>query len=363
MVLSVSVEDYHLEEVVIIGGGVAGLTCLNALLDQGISALLIEGSTIGTPKMCGEFLAPIAAQQLQLWDVDPFVPISNATFYAGRKQLDIHFTKPSAGISRSDVELKLAARARRLGGRIRENTYLEHTTPATKKTPFYFKLSTGEVIEAKSAFFATGKFGSNKDNKKIELPYFGFKLHFSHTENDYRLKMFSLDNAYLGIVPVSETISNCSCLAKRKAVDAATSPNDYFWHLTRSHSVLKETFDSINLGAIDIMSGRAPAFTQKNPPNWPNSYWIGDAIASLYPAIGSGFAHSVDSAIQAVQFYLKQQPERYRITYSKSIKTKVILGNALNVALLQPKVGQSALPLLKRSPKLINLVLKKLDYV
>lgn len=363
MVFPISLEGYHLEEVVIIGGGVAGLSCLNALLDQGIAALLIEGSTIGTPKMCGEFLAPIATQQLQLWDIDPFIPIPHATFYAGSKQLDIHFTKPSAGISRSDVELKLAARARRLGGRIRENTYLEYTTPATERTPFYFKLSTGEIIEAKSAFFATGKLSNNTDNKKIALPYFGFKLHFSHTENDYSLKMFSLDKAYLGIVPISETISNCSCLAKREAVDAATSPNEYFQHLTQSHPVLKKLLTPLDLSAIDIMSGRAPAFTQKTPPNWSNSYWIGDAIASLYPAIGSGFAHSVDSAIQAVQFYLKQQPELYRINYSKSIKTKVLLGNVLNAALLQPKVSQSALPLLKRSPKLVNLVLKKLDYV
>ncbi|MFT6909840.1 MAG: flavin-dependent dehydrogenase [Oleiphilaceae bacterium] len=363
MVFPISLEGYHLEEVVIIGGGVAGLSCLNALLDQGISALLIEGSSIGTPKMCGEFLAPIAAQQLQRWDVDPLIPIPNAAFYAGIRQLDIHFTEPSAAISRSQVELKLAARARKLGGRIRENTYIEHTTPATETRPFHFKLSTGEIIEAKNAFFATGKLGNNKDNKKIALPYFGFKLHFSHTENDHSLKMFSLDKAYLGIVPITETMSNCACLAKREAVDASTSPDEYFRHLTQSHPVLKKLFTPLDLSAIDILSGRAPKFTQKKPSDWPNSYWIGDALVSLYPAIGSGFAHSVDSAIQAVQSYLKQQPHLYRINYSKSIKTKVLLGNVFNAALLQPKMGELALPLLKRSPKLVNFVLKKLDYV
>jgi flavin-dependent dehydrogenase len=363
MVFPISLESHHLEEVVIIGGGVAGLSCLNALLDQGISAILIEGAIIGTPKMCGEFLAPIAAQQLQVWDVYPLIAIPHASFYAGIRQLDIHFTEPSAAISRSQVELKLATRARRLGGRIRENTYIEHTIPATETRPFHFKLSTGEIIEAKNAFFATGKLGNNIDNKKIALPYFGFKLHFSHTENDHSLKMFSLDKAYLGIVPITETMSNCACLAKREAVDASTSPNEYFQHLTQSHPVLKKLFTPLDLSAIDILSGRAPKFTQKKPPDWPNSYWIGDALVSLYPAIGSGFAHSVDSAIQAVQSYLKNQPHQYRINYSKSIKTKVLLGNVFNAALLQPKMGELALPLLKRSPKLINFVLKKLDYV
>ncbi|MFT6138825.1 MAG: flavin-dependent dehydrogenase [Psychromonas sp.] len=363
MVFPISLESDNLEEVVIIGGGVAGLSCLNALLDQGISALLIEGAAIGAPKMCGEFLAPIAAQQLQFWDIDPLIPIPHAAFYAGTRQLDIHFRKPSAAISRSDVERKLAARARSLGGRIRENTYLEYTTAATESTPFYFKLSTGEIIEAKSAFFATGKLSHNQEKTKIALPYFGFKLHFTHAENDHSLKMFSLDKAYLGIVPITETLSNCACLAKREAVDAATSPEEYFRHLTQSHPVLKKTFTPLDFSTIDILSGRAPAFTQKNPPNWPNSYWIGDTLASLYPAIGSGFAHSIDSAIQAVQSYLKQQPKLYRINYSKSIKTKVCLGSVFNAVLLQPKVGELALPLLKRSPKLVNFVLKKLDYV
>lgn len=52
--------------------------------------------------------------------------------------------------------------------------------------------------------------------------------------------MFSLDKAYLGIVPITETISNCACLAKREAVDASTSPKEHFRHLTQSHPVLKK---------------------------------------------------------------------------------------------------------------------------
>lgn len=356
-------ENHNLEKVIIIGGGVAGLSCLNALLDHGIPALLLEGGTIGAPKMCGEFLAPIAVQQLHKWGVTAVVSISQANFYSGDKQLDIKFTQASGAISRSEVERQLATRARKLGGRIRENTYLQHTTPATSSTPYLFQLSSDEVIEAKSVFFATGKFGNIISSKKIKLPYYGFKLHFHHLEKVNSLKMFSLENAYLGIVPISDEISNCACLAKQDAVEKFGSAGDYFNQIIRSNYLLKDMLSSVDLDKTKILSGKAPDFFQKKLQVWPESYWIGDAFASLYPAIGSGFSHSITSATQAVYHFINNNPKIYQKTYSKSIKSKVVIGKLLNTALLNPRIVKYALPILNKYPGISNLILRKLDYL
>ena len=120
-----------MEKVVILGGGIAGLSCLNALLDIGVDALLIEGNTIGSPKMCGEFLAPTAVRLLQLWDIGPIVPIESAQFFSRQQQLSIPFPKQAGAIARSEVELQLAQRALKLGGRIKENTAIKKNIPKT----------------------------------------------------------------------------------------------------------------------------------------------------------------------------------------------------------------------------------------
>ena len=171
-----------MEKVVILGGGIAGLSCLNALLDIGVDALLIEANKIGSPKMCGEFLAPKAVSLLDLWDIGPIVTIKSAQFFTGKKQLSIAFPKKAGAIARDEVEIKLAQRALNLGGRIRENTSITNTIPKTANTPHIIKLSSGETIEAHTVFFAIGKLGklTNNANKPT---YAGMKLHFKPKKN------------------------------------------------------------------------------------------------------------------------------------------------------------------------------------
>jgi flavin-dependent dehydrogenase len=143
MVLPLSLEGDFVEKVVIVGGGIAGLSCLNALLDRGVSPLLLEGYTIGTPKMCGEFLAPQAVALLQNWDIGPLQEIQQASFFSKNKKFEVVFPKPAGAISRSEVELLLAKRAQKKEGRIREKALIQKIIPGTKSAPYIFHLASG----------------------------------------------------------------------------------------------------------------------------------------------------------------------------------------------------------------------------
>jgi flavin-dependent dehydrogenase len=362
MVFPISLENYFMEECVIVGGGIAGLSCLNALLDHKQSPLLLEGSTIGTPKMCGEFLAPSAVDCLTRWGLGPIIQINHAEFYATQKQLSIRFPQPAGAMARSEVEYQLADRARNLGGKIRENAHIEKITPGTSNSPYILQLKSGEIIEAKTVFFATGKYHQTSDNKN-KPAYAGVKIHFQHIVKANTLQMYSLKHAYLGIVPVSDVTSNCACLIKRSALEKFDSIKAFFKHTISSNRNLNTLFDS--LGDLDShwLEGFAPAFQLKTTPKWENAFWIGDAFATLYPAIGSGFAHSIESAVLAVNYYIKQQNNHFRNDYTRIIKPKVIIGNILNSALLHPRVGQFGLPLMQKNPWITYALIKQLGYV
>ena len=122
MGFSVSLEYYFMEKLVIVGAGVAGLSCLNALLDRHVSPLLLEASTIGAPKMCGEFLSPSATHQLKQWDVGPLQTIRQVRFFGETSTLHVTFRREAGAYGRHHAEMELAARAQQKGGRIIENS-------------------------------------------------------------------------------------------------------------------------------------------------------------------------------------------------------------------------------------------------
>lgn len=350
-----------MEKVVILGAGISGLSCLNALLDYGVDALLIEGSQIGSPKMCGEFLAPEAVRLLEKWGIGPIVPIENAAFFVENKHIQLSFPRLAGAMARSAVELKLAERARNQGGRILENTSVVRNIPSTHQSPHIIELKSGESIEAETVFFATGRFmGTSTYNRKPM--YMGMKLHFKPKINPSTLNMYCFKKAYLGVVPISSEESNCAVLIRRGAF-SKQSMTDYVQQLLSSQPTLKALFSNQEINNPTRIEGVAPYFGLKKCPCWPRSYWIGDAFATLYPAVGSGFSHGIQSAILAVECYQKKQGHNYHQYNLKKIKPILFYGKCINYLFRHPTLTKSLIPLLKNNPKIIDSILGKVGYL
>ncbi len=308
-----------MEEVVIVGAGVAGLSCMNALLDCGIRPHLIEAGTIGSQKLCGEFLSQEALLQLEAWDIGPIQKIQDIALFSRRASLSI---KQAAGaISRSDAELQLAKRAKALGGQISENTKIEKVLPGE------LILSDGNSLQPKQLIIATGRIGIPPK----QFPYMGLKAHFLHDTYTPRLEMRLFKGGYFGIVPISSTTSNITCLVR------ASCYNQAFVEMNRE---------------LPYLSSPVGAFGLKKPPHWPNTYWIGDAIASLPPAIGQGFGHAIHSAILASRYLLNNDPIGYRRSLERDLKPKMRWAMLIHHAMLSPAASHIALSLLQKSPQI-----------
>lgn len=340
-----------MESVVILGGGVSGLSCLNALLDNGVDALLIEGGQIGSPKMCGEFLAPEVVSILGKWDIEPIIPITKAEFYCGRQKLSIAFPRAAGAMARCEVELKLAARARKLGGRIKENMPFSNVSPATNSSPYIIELTTREQIRANKVFFATGRF---LKQPRQAPKYLGLKLHFKSNISIESLQMYSFAGAYLGIVPISKDEYNCAMLAKYSELPIEL----HFKELLRTQPKLQEIFKDQDISKL--IKGVAPPFGLKKLPDWQGSYWIGDAYATLHPAIGSGFSHSIQSAVLAAN---SAKADTYKKINLISAKRFLFYARIMNYIFQRPKIFEFIIPILKRAPKISQIILRKIGYM
>lgn len=340
-----------MEALVIVGGGVAGLSCLNALLDRDLSPLLLDASTIGSPKMCGEFLAPSAIVPLNKWGIGPLQLIKKARFLCNDRTFKMTFPREAGAFSRHAAESALAHRAREKGGQIREGASIQTITPASQNKPFLLQLTSGETIEAKDVIFATGKWSRAKPPVDAAT-YIGFKTHVPLVMEPQTLVMHSLKGGYLGMVPVSADVSNITCLVKREVIEKAGSCRDF----------LTGFMQHDGLETLDWLEGDAPAFGVKMIPNWPHAYWIGDALLSVHPAIGYGFAHAVSSACMAADYYLKRDAVGYHQSIRRLVRSKRILGASMHYLLQRPHLCRAVSPIVGKNPGIAHQLLTFCDY-
>jgi flavin-dependent dehydrogenase len=357
MVFSFPLASDYMEKIVIIGGGVAGLSCLNALLDKGHSPLLLEAASIGTPKMCGEFLAPTAIQLLNKWNIHLIHEIHQTIFHASSQKLIVNFSVPAGAIARASVELALANRAQKLNGRIQENCAIKNITPMNSYTSHRIHLNSGEEIQANTIMLATGKFNQRKD---INFPYIGIKLHIPFVFKKNTLLMHSIKNGYFGIVPITNEMSNLTCLVKRNAI--VGSGKEYLYHKLGEFPYLKSIQHLIDIENLNWLEAPSPEFGIKKLPNWQNTFWIGDAAASLHPAIGSGFTHAIQTSVSAAKYYENNTSNNYRHFSKKVMQKKLFLAKLLHSALFHPKIGVFVIKLFKNKKWITEFLMRKLDY-
>jgi flavin-dependent dehydrogenase len=355
MEISFQMGNYVMESIVIIGGGVAGLSCANALLDLGYKPLLIEAGVIGSPKMCGEFIAPSAVAQLKKWDLENIQHITSIVFHAD-KNCRVKLPNPAGAVERSLVELQLAQRAKTLGARVLENTKIKEVFPGSKNTNHLIQLVNGENIHARTLFIATGKVplhATNNPHRINKSKFYGIKCHINRIHEHDALHMYNIPNGYYGIVPINATTSNFACLVKTSEIQKLQSAQQLFKQiqLPFSKPIIIDKW----------IEGEAPVFEKKSLPVLNNTYWIGDAIASFYPAIGSGFAHSVQSAVLAVNCYAKAQ-SNYQSRISKHIRPKIFIGQFLHQILHKKSLSYLGIRFLRIHPKISYPLLSVLGY-
>ncbi len=350
-----------MEKLIIIGAGVAGLSCLNALLDAGESPLLIEGGGIGAPKICGEFLAPPAVPVLQHWGIAGMRQIHQVQFHQGLRPWRMQLSRPAVALPRHVAEQALAARARGLGARVREQTAIQQIIPATANTPFQLQCATGETLHAQQIMVATGKVIPSI-TPSTASNYVGFKTYIPRVFVADGLEMFTLKRGYLGIIPVSPTKSNLTCLIQQSELERMGGSHAFLRHFLCTFSSFKLSTKELHGLSANWLEGPAPSFGQHVVAPWPGAWWIGDALAAIHPSIGYGFAHSVLSALTASACYLHQDSQGYRQNMHHRLRTILRLSRGMHQLLQRPAWFRFLTPLLRSNAWLAKRVIHTLDY-
>jgi flavin-dependent dehydrogenase len=207
-----------MRDIVIIGGGLAGLTNAIQLSAAGLNVLLVEKNMYPFHRVCGEYVSNEVKPFLKSIgaDVDVLNPAKieklTVTSPYGTK-LETTLDMGAFGISRYAFDLYLYELAIKKGCIAKLNTQVQDVT--FQEDYFNVKLSDGTEEKAKIVLGSFGKranldrlLSRNFFNKRS--PYIGVKYHIKTDFPRDRIALHNFNNGYCGISAIEED-KYCFC--------------------------------------------------------------------------------------------------------------------------------------------------------
>lgn len=347
-----------IENCVIIGGGVAGLSASNRLADRGLPPLVIEGGQYPSQKICGEFFSYECLSILDQWNIRLPYSIHLGRFFRDETQID--FQLPSCGsCSRFVFDSLLLERAKRKGVRFMTGTTVQSLVLLPSKN-FELQLSTGQNILAQNLIIGTGKIPSiNASNSPSR--YVGFKAHFKNITPNRAVEMYSFPGGYLGLSNVDSEITNMACLIQKNRFSNFDSPDSFLGNLfeDRRMEALKKRLSRAEMVFPNWLIGQLPEFGIRKNPFLEKVFWIGDAAGSIPPISGEGLAIAITSGYIAGDYLFQSTAQEFKNAWLKRYRKRFLVTQKIHRLMMSPNLSRWAFKAVKRWPEILRYFWKE----
>jgi flavin-dependent dehydrogenase len=213
------------DEVLILGGGVAGCAASIALARKGRRVTLIEREDTPRHKVCGEFLSGEALEDLHALSIDVAslgaVPIDYIRLAAARRAAEAPLPFPAASLTRKALDTALFAEAIAAGVRVERGRSVQ-ALGRTASGMWQATLNDGATCVAPAVFLATGKHDL-RGYPRPEDPerWVAFKMYFrlapaQAADLARASELMLYPGGYCGIQPVEGGVANLCCVVQQR---------------------------------------------------------------------------------------------------------------------------------------------------
>ena len=345
------------EEIVIVGGGLAGASAACILVEAGRPTLLIERDPEPRHKVCGEFLSVEAQAYLADLSLDldrlGASRISRIRLAHGRAMTEAELPFLARGLSRRVLDEALLQKAQSRGARIHRGVSVREI--AANGDGISLDMGSSAPILAETLFLASGKHdvrGAKRMPAGTMNDLIGFKGHYRLAqaqqvalEGCVEVMLFS--GGYAGLQLVEDGIANLCLVVARRSFDAVGKNWDALLdriaaecpHLGMRLGGAQPLFER-PLSIFQIPYGYLHAPDAGEPPGL---FRLGDQAAVIPSFTGDGMSIALHSGRLAATTFLAQgqASATFHRRLRDDVQRSLRLASVLNAA-VRYRVGRQA---------------------
>jgi menaquinone-9 beta-reductase len=362
-------------KIIIIGGGLAGLTAGIHLLKFGFQVILIEKNEYPKHKVCGEYISNEVQPYLKFLELDleELCPTKiDRLEFSTTKGKSLHCQLPLGGfgISRYTFDYFLYTKAKDSGCEI-----IHENVESVNYNDNEFKVVTSNNVILKSDF-VIGAYGkrSNLDlnlNRKFiqkRSHWLAIKAHYKGVFDDNLVGLHNFKGGYCGISKVEKSTINVCYLANYDTFKQYKNVEDYQKNVIAINPHLKTFFENATLIFDKPITIGQISFDKKETIQ-NHILMIGDTAGLIHPLCGNGMAMAIHSAKIVSELIIdysrniiksrKELENKYRKQWNYNFKSRLRYGRAIAFLLQNQKLSEMVINILVIFPFFLTFIIKK----
>lgn len=364
-------------EVMVIGGGLAGLIGSIQLAQAGLAVMLFEKSIFPKHKVCGEYISnevrPIL-HKIGLWP-EQLTPVKiNELLLSSPRGNSLRANLPLGGfgVSRYSIDLALYQLAVESGVQVFMQTSINAVHFEAKKERFRLSTRKGQVFHGRVVLGSFGKRSMldrtlNRGWFKYEAPYIGIKYHLKLDFPSHEVGLHNFRGGYAGLSQVEDGSVNFCYLIAKSVFQQYNDIDSVEREVLSKNPFLKsaiengEALENFPL-SISNISFRPKSLIQDH------ILMAGDAAGLISPLAGNGMAmaiHAADIAAKHILMHMQQKISRsemeqnYWQEWNTTFRWRLWVGRQLQKLFGQTVVSEFSMWALQKSPSLVPLIIRQ----
>ena len=356
-------------DVIIIGGGLAGLTSAIHLSKFNQRVLLIEKNSYPKHKVCGEYISNEVLPYLNSLGIDPIKEgakkISKVQVSTTKGNL-IKGVLPLGGfgMSRYFLDSLLLKNARVNGVQVLKDSV---DSILFKNGVFTVQTKDSKSFQSKITIGAFGKRSEldlkmNRKFIKKKSPYLAVKLHVKGDFPENLIALHNFKGGYCGVSKVENNSINLCYITEYHSFKKHKNIKDFQEQVVFKNKHLKKIFEESTSVFEKPLTISQISFETKNPVE-NHIIMCGDTAGMIHPLCGNGMGMAIASARLASERILQflngeiktreSLEKQYFKDWNKEFKTRLKTGHFIARLFRSETVSQIAYSILKIIPFLL----------